>query len=669
MTQGSWPVDGLARAGRFRLACVWTVIALSVSACTPGQTPQAPPPERCEPRAADPEHPFFAANVTYVDPSPIAWEAAAPDEVGLDAARLEAAAIEAGLSETIASLLVIRHGKLVFERYFNGSDVSHANNVHSLSKSILSVVTGIAISEGLIELDMPIAEVLPAGLIGSNGELTVRNLLTMAAGMRDDETGYDWESIEEEADPSFMRAVLERTRIAAPGEVFAYDTGITQVLAAVIAESAGVSLCDYATERLFAPLGIDVDHWHVYADGYYAGGHSMFVTPRELARFGQLVLQAGAWEGGRLVPAEWLAESLEVVWDLGCRPERVKYGYLWWLYHLGSYQVWTAGGAGGQSLHVVPDLDIVLVLTHTTQGEPADFEVVPSLDLLQRCVIPAVTDTAHQNETSECARQAHIVEVRPDGSGRTVILDATSVIAPWSWSPDGNRIALHTNQDLNYEIYTMAADGSDFQRLTRDFAADTMPAWSPDGTTIVFARVDPAHSDLYRMAADGSSTTRLTDLEGYEHTPTWSPDGKSIAFIWGEGSRRVIGESGALWMIGADGSDARLLLDQPVGYPSWSPAGRWIAVESRGDDMSSIKVFDLENGTVTDLGPGSLPRWSPDGAKLTFVSDRSGNLDLFVMDADGSNVQQLTTGPERDTLPSWSPDGETILYVSFEVEV
>jgi TolB protein len=394
----------------------------------------------------------------------------------------------------------------------------------------------------------------------------------------------------------------------------------------------------------------------------------MFLTPREVARFGQLVLQDGAWEGEQLVPPEWLDESLAATWDLGCRPERVKYGYLWWLYELGGYQIWTAGGYGGQNLHIVPDLDLVLVLTHVTKGDPADFEVVPSLDLLQRYVIPAVTDTAQSNKTSECVRRAHIVEVRSDGSARTILLDATSAIAPWSWSPDGTRIALHTNRDLNVEIYTMAADGSDFQRLTREFAPDTMPTWSPDGTTIVFTRGDPAHSDLYRMDAGGSNIVRLTNLEGYEHSPTWSPDGESIAFIGGDGSPSVFGESGALWMIGADGSDPLLLLDQPAGAPSWSPDGRSIAFESRGEGVSRIKVLDLKNGVVTDLGPGSLPRWSPDGAKLAFVSDRSGNLDVFVMEADGSNVQPLTTGPERDTLPSWSPDGETILYVSFEVE-
>ena len=656
-----------------RYSAMWTVIALSVSACATGRALEVRHFEQCKPQTVDREHPFYPADAIYVDTSPIAWETAAPGEMGLDAARLEAAADEAGLSDNLASMLVIRHGKLVFERYFNGSDGSQANNVHSLSKSILSVVTGIAISEGLLDLDASIADILPPDLVGANGDLTVRNLLTMSGGLelKEDEGEYDWEYTEEEGEPSIVRAVLERPRIAAPGEEFAYSTGLTQVLSAVITESAGGSSCDFAYDRLFAPLGIDVDYWHVHPDGYHAGGDSMFLTPREVARFGQLVLQGGAWEGEQLVPAEWLAESLEAVWDLECRPWGSGYGYLWWLEEVGGNQVWTASGYGGQDLHIVPDLDLVLVLTHDLAAEEAaaDLEVVPSLAMLHDYIFPAVTDVLHQDRTSACDPQGgDIVGIRPDGSGRTVILDATSSIAPWSWSPDGTRIALHTNRDLNDEIYTMAADGSDLQRLTREFAPDTMPAWSPDGTAIVFARGYPANSDLYRMDADGSSTIRLTDFEGYEHSPTWSTDGRSIAFVWGEGSPRVFGESGALWMIGADGSDPRLLLDRPVAAPSWAPGGRWIAFESRSLEAPRISLFDIDDGTVTDLGPGSLPRWSPDGARLAFVSDQGGNLDLFVMDADGANVHQLTKGPERDTLPSWSPDGETIFYVSFDVE-
>jgi TolB protein len=309
----------------------------------------------------------------------------------------------------------------------------------------------------------------------------------------------------------------------------------------------------------------------------------------------------------------------------------------------------------------------VMVMTHATDGDPADFEVVPSLELLQRYVIPAIAGAAQPNEASECARPSHIVAINPDGSDRTVLLDASFPIAPWSWSPDGERVVLHTKQDLNYEIYSMAADGSDWQRLTREFAVDIMPAWSPDGATIAFARGDPANSDLYHMNADGSNPTRLTELAGYEHSPTWSPDGQSLAFIHGQGNPMAFGVSGALWVIATNGSEAKRLLDGPVGAPTWSPVGQRIAFESRGENTTSIQVIDLDDGMVVDLGPGSLPRWSPDGTKLVFTSSRGGDLDLFIMDADGNNIHQLTSGASVDTLPLWSPDGKTILYISSDV--
>lgn len=654
---------------KIKLAAGLTVITLLCSACGLERTSRAVPAVTCQLPAADLEHLFYAENITYIDPSPLAWDVIEPGEVGLDSAQLEKAAVEAGLSETIASLLVIRHGELAFERYFNGHDLSHANNLHSLSKSILSVVTGIAITDDLIELDAPISDILPADLVGENGDITVRHLLTMSSGLEIDfERENDYIAQWEAERHSFVRGALDSRRSSDPGEVFEYLNLLTQVLSAVIAEAAEGSTCDFASERLFGPLAIDVDHWHVDLDGYHAGGHSMFLTPREIARFGQLVLQEGVWQGSQLVAAEWLDESLGVTWDLGCRPGPTGYGYLWWLNEAGGFQVWTASGAGGQELHIVPDLDLILVMTHTTGGDPADFEVVPSLELLQRYVIPASAETAQPNGTSECARPSHVVAIKPDGSGRTVLLDVSMPIAPWSWSPDGERVALYTNQDLNSEIYTMAADGSDWQRLTREFATDMMPTWSPDGATIAFARGEPANSDLYKMDADGSNATRLTDLAGYEHSPTWSPDGQSIALIHGQGDSMVFGASGALWVIAADGSDPRLLFDGPVGAPAWSPDGQRIAFESRGEDIPRIQVIDLDDGMVADLGPGSMPRWSPDGTRLVFASSRGGDLDLFIMDADVSNVYQLTSGSRVDTLPSWSPDGETIIYVSFDVE-
>ncbi|HKZ26164.1 MAG TPA: serine hydrolase, partial [Acidimicrobiia bacterium] len=290
----------------------------AVTSTTPAVTSTTPPVsaaygEECESFTVDPEHAFFAINDTYTDPDPVEWETAAPGDVGLDEAVLEEAAANAALSGDIASLLVVRDGKLVFERYFNGSDASQANNVHSLSKSILSLLTGLAIDDGTLELDSTIGELLPSELVGEHGDLTVENLLTMSGGLElseQDEAHYEWEPSDEPGEPSFVRAVLERPSVTPPGSEFAYSTGLTQVLAAAVTEATGQSLCTFAAERLFGPLGIDVEKWWVETGGYFTGGHSLFLTPREVARVGQLVLQNGVWEGQKLVPSAWLEESL-----------------------------------------------------------------------------------------------------------------------------------------------------------------------------------------------------------------------------------------------------------------------------------------------------------------------------------------------------------------------
>ena len=276
-----------------------------------------------------------------------------------------------------------RHGKLVFERYFNGSDAGEANLIASVSKSILSLVTGIAIEDGLLDLDTRIDRFLPPDLVGDHGDLTVEQLLTMSGGLPVD----DPESWYEEAD-SFVRVVLERPSVAPAGTKYAYDSGLAQVLGAVLTEASGMTLCDYTTEHLLSPLGIDVERWWVEPGGYDTGG--VYLTPRELARIGQLVLQGGMWDGRQLVPKPWLDLTLAERWDLGCRgvrPVHVGYGYLWWPLDVDGHQVWLATGYGNQQLWIIPDMDLVFVITHdaTNVGDPdrrqvTDYDLARSAD-------------------------------------------------------------------------------------------------------------------------------------------------------------------------------------------------------------------------------------------------------------------------------------------------
>ena len=365
--------------------------------------------------------------------------------MGLDESLLDAAADNAALSADVRSLLVVRHGKLVFERYFNGSDAGEANTIASASKSILSVATGMAIDEGLLELDSRIDAFLPPDLVGAHGDLTIENLLTMSGGLamsEDPQYVADIGPSDLPGEPSFIRAVLKRDSVAPAGTEFAYSTGLTQVLAAVLTKATGKSLCAFVADRLLGPLGIDVEKWWVEPDGYFAGGHSVFITPRELARFGQLVLQHGSWDGEPLVPAAWLDRSLAERWDLGCRPglgAHQGYGFLWWLYDPDGYQVWNASGYGGQELWIAPDLDLLIVVTHDASrvGQPDHHEIAPGA--VARAAIFPTTEAPRPPRCPSFELRAYTM--RPDGSGRSAVADWPVGGVATSWSGDGSRLA------------------------------------------------------------------------------------------------------------------------------------------------------------------------------------------------------------------------------------
>jgi len=369
----------------------------------------------CEAFEADPSGSFYTpTDVSFQDAVQPAWPIGTPTEVGLDEELLAAAADNAALSPVVQSMVVVRHGKLVFERYFNGSDAGEANAVASMSKSILSVVTGIAIDEGLLDLDSRIDEFLPSHLVGGHGDLTVENLLTMSGGLRLNEPEWDYDPAD-----SFVRAALARPAIAAAGSEFAYSTGLTQVLAAVVTEAAGMSLCAYASTRLLGELGIDVERWWVEPGGYDSGGHSLFITPREIARLGQLVLEDGRWNGRQLVPKPWLDLTLAERWDLGCRgvrPVHFGYGYLWWPLDVDGHLVWQASGYGSQQLWIVPAMDLLLVVTHdaASVGDPARQEV-NDYALARAAILSAAK--RHYAETDEL-----VIRIDQEGDGTKAVL-------------------------------------------------------------------------------------------------------------------------------------------------------------------------------------------------------------------------------------------------------
>jgi TolB protein len=232
---------------------------------------------------------------------------------------------------------------------------------------------------------------------------------------------------------------------------------------------------------------------------------------------------------------------------------------------------------------------------------------------------------------------------------------------------DGALIAFVTDRDHpdpvgdlgHHAIYVMNEDGSGQRRLT-DLGPSGWPTWSPDGTRIAYESSSSGMADIFIISLNGGPPTRLTHAapDGLgARRPAWSPDGKRIAF---QSFLRP-----QVRVINVDGTGDRLLADSG-GFPSWSPDGRQIAFASERDGDREIYVMDADGSHPRQLtnnpAPDRAPSWSPDGEHIVFVSARDGTPQIYLMRSDGSEQRRLTIENTEHGRPSWSPDGRKILF-------
>jgi len=217
-----------------------------------------------------------------------------------------------------------------------------------------------------------------------------------------------------------------------------------------------------------------------------------------------------------------------------------------------------------------------------------------------------------------------------------------------------------------WQIATMDASGKNVEVVTSTLVDKRHPVWLEDGKKIMYRT---SNGELYILDLTANENQRVLDKFGQISDPDWSPVVQRLAFT--RFSPNLADESN-IWTIRLDGSDQRLLTNAPgmQYHPAISPDGRKIAfVSGKGFNAHTIWLTDTDGQnqkplTVAKKGYDLFPRWSPDGHKIAFTSDRTGNLDIWIMDANGQNQMQLTEYEGLDTYATWSGDGKSIFFVS-----
>ena len=284
-------------------------------------------------------------------------------EIPLAAEPIRAAA--AGLPR-LHSLLVSRHGKLVFEYYAKGAGPTRVANVKSVSKSLISALVGIAIDRRLLKgVDEPIARFFPALTRDPDprkARITVEDLLTMRSGL--ESTSFDnygaWVRSR-----NWVTYVLNQPLVSEPGDAMEYSTGSTHLLSAILTSATKRSTWAFLQESLGKPLGLTFSQWPRDPQGVYFGGNDMLMTPRQMVAVGELYLNRGRVGGRQVVPASWVDASCTPRGRSRFNPDQT-YGYGWWMRDFAGRPACFAWGYGGQYIMIFRDLDLVVVTTSST---------------------------------------------------------------------------------------------------------------------------------------------------------------------------------------------------------------------------------------------------------------------------------------------------------------
>ncbi len=349
------------------------------AACGGGSSGSTPPPP---------------VSYTYAVPADIGdgWQVANIADEGFETQMIVDMMIDIldGSSPGIDSVAIVRNNKLVHYWYDRNREIDNFDNwvgnrdnerhvLHSTSKSFTSALIGIAIDQGHIaSTQVKFLDLFSYAWYDNwdprKAEITLEDALTMRLGIRWNEWSLPYTDPNndlvflENNNIDWSKALLDRQQIYDPGSRFAYNTAATIAIGQALQNATGIPMAEYANSYLFYPMQITDAAWGTTPTGLPNGGSGLFLKTRDLAKFGQLYLDGGAWQGQQLISADWIADTMVRRVDVS---EFVSfshgYGYQWWLDNLQSrtqfLETWVTSGYGGQYVFVIPGLELVVAFT------------------------------------------------------------------------------------------------------------------------------------------------------------------------------------------------------------------------------------------------------------------------------------------------------------------
>lgn len=292
------------------------------------------------------------------------------------------------------SIMVVEHGKVVFEQWYDGKTPESRYDVQSISKTVLAMAAGFAVKEGLFSVEDKVMdffpEQLPEHVSDTLAAMTIRHLLTMTCGLEESPRLLSVFHKDADADFDWIREFFASSQASMPGTQFYYNLFSSYIMAAIIEKTSGKGVMDYVTPRLLEPLHITDMEWKNSPAGICVGGWGMKLCTEDVAKLGQLLLQHGKWNGCQLLPAEWVDTMTSRLVESSPRQAFIKfsdpavlndpenehsqgYGYYVWQGKHGTYRL---EGLGGQLVFVSAEKDVVLVFTSDSNMEQKYIDLI-----------------------------------------------------------------------------------------------------------------------------------------------------------------------------------------------------------------------------------------------------------------------------------------------------